>query len=300
MNSKLNYNQQVDFHEDTHTYVTKEGVVLQGITGIIAKMLFPDKYKNIPQHILEKAAEYGSLIHSKCQTHDMFGGIPDCEEIEDYEIIKKDNNLIPLDNEYLVSDNQYIATLIDNVFYDSDKSVNLGDIKTTSILDQESLSWQLSICAYLFELQNPHLKVNKLFGIWIRKGKSKLQEVKRVDTNTVISLIDAYLNDRPFVIIKSNLEEIEELILIDSEMAILKERRDQIMQSILPQVKDVGKWSDHRLSISYVPETTSLSFDSKKFKEDNPDLAAKYEKKSTKAGYLKVTYKKEAPCSDWK
>lgn len=193
----LNYNQQVDFYEDSHTYVTKEGVVLQGITGIVSKVLFPDKYSNIPLHILNKAAEYGSLIHSKCQENDMFD-TADCIEVENYIRIKQENDYIPLENEYLVSDNEAFATMIDNVFHASENSVHLADIKTTSVLDTESLSWQLSICAYLFELQNPHINIEKLYGIWLRKEKFKLVEVERIPNSTIFKLLEAYLNEAEF------------------------------------------------------------------------------------------------------
>lgn len=193
----LNYNQQVEFFEDNHSYLTNDGKQLQGITGIISKMLFPDKYSNIPERILSKAAEYGTKIHSACQANDMFE-TSNCIEVENYSRIKKENELIPVENEYLVSDNERIATMIDNVFRASANSVHLGDIKTTLVLDTESLSWQLSICAYLFELQNPHLNVDKLYGIWLRKDKYKLQEVDRIPNSTVISLIDAYFNNVEF------------------------------------------------------------------------------------------------------
>ena len=292
----LNYNQQVEFFEENHCYVTTDGRLLQGITGIISKMLFPDKYSNIPKHILDKAAAYGTKIHSACQANDMFDTL-DCIEVENYSRIKKDNYLIPADNEYLVSDNERIATMIDNVFRASDNSVHLGDIKTTSVLDIESLSWQLSICAYLFELQNPHLSVDKLYGIWLRKDKYKLQEVDRISNSTIISLIDAYFNNSSFDNpIKQNTSlEIEELIAIDEEISILEERRSQLLSDIQPLIEK-QQYKDDKVTISWVSPSTSIGFDSSKFKKENPELADKYKKETTKSGFVKVTYKKEKEC----
>ena len=292
----LNYNQQVEFFEDNHCYLTKDGKQLQGITGIISKMLFPDKYRNIPEHILNKAAEYGSLIHSKCQENDMFN-VSDCIEVENYVKIKEENKLIPLDNEYLVSDNERIATMIDNVFRSSDNSVHLVDIKTTSVLDVDSLSWQLSICAYLFELQNPNLNVDKLYGIWLRKDKYKLQEVDRIPNSTIISLIDAYFNDSYFENpVKQNASlEIEELIAIDEEMSILEDRRKQLLSDIQPLIEK-QQYKDNKVIISWVAPTSSIGFDSTKFKKENPEIADKYMKETVKSGFVKVTYKKEKEC----
>ncbi|MDR1089919.1 MAG: hypothetical protein LBL79_02495 [Prevotella sp.] len=292
-NLNLNYNRQVEFFEENHCYLTNDGKYLQGITGIISKMLFPDKYSNIPQHILNKAAEYGTLIHSKCQANDMFE-TSDCIEVENYSAIKKENGLIPVENEYLVSDNERIATMIDNVFKASGSSVHLGEIKTTSVLDIESLSWQLSICAYLFELQNPHLKVDRLYGIWLRKDKHKLQKVNRIDNSIILSLIDAWFNETEFVNpVEKDTEtspEIEDLIAIDEEIAVLDERRKQLLSVIQPAIEK-QQYKDDRVTISWVDPTSSVGFDAAKFKKENPELADKYKKETPKAGYMKVTYK---------
>ena len=92
--------------------------------------------------------------------------------------MKKENNLTPLVNEYLVSDAMSYASSIDIIFDD----LTLADIKTTSRLDMEYLSWQLSIYAHLFEMQNPGLKVPRLLAIWLPKpryGRSMLVDVQR-------------------------------------------------------------------------------------------------------------------------
>ena len=65
----------VVFHDKEHRY-DLDGQDLHGITPIIA-WLFPNTYQGIPQSVLNKAAEYGSLIHSKCELYDSLGI---CEE----------------------------------------------------------------------------------------------------------------------------------------------------------------------------------------------------------------------------
>ncbi len=76
------------------------------------------------------------------------------------------------------------------VFGKRTKKISLGDIKTTASLDREYLSWQLSIYAYLFELQNPLIKVDKLFGIWLRGNKSELVEIERKPDAEVKRLLE--------------------------------------------------------------------------------------------------------------
>lgn len=190
---ELVYNDYVSFYEDNHTYVTKDNEILTGATTILSNTIFKDKYKDIPSYILNKAAEYGTRIHSLCQENDMFFG-SGCIEVENYIKIKEENNLIPIENEMLVSDNTRVATMIDVIFEASDNSVHIADIKTTSKLDEEYLSWQLSICAYLFEIQNPCLHLDKLYGIWLRKEKYKLIEVERKKNNKIEELLNNYFD----------------------------------------------------------------------------------------------------------
>ena len=56
----------------------------------------------------------------------------------------------------------------------------LCDIKTTYALDEDYCSWQLSIYAYLFEVQNPDLQVKGLRAIWLKGSTAKVVDVDRI------------------------------------------------------------------------------------------------------------------------
>ena len=101
-------------------------------------------------------------------------------------------------NEYTVSDNEYFASNIDCVWEKADK-ISLGDIKTTLHLDEEYLSWQLSIYAYLFEFQNPLIKVDKLFGIWVRGDKHELVEIPRKPDEEVKKLMECEMKGEQYL-----------------------------------------------------------------------------------------------------
>lgn len=45
------------------------------------------------------------------------------------------------------------------------------------------------------------------------------------------------------------------------------------------------------ISVAYVAPSVSMAFDSKKFKEENPDLFARYQKEQKKAGFIKIKLK---------
>lgn len=178
----------VIFDELSHTYYYM-GEKLSGITSLLHRTLFADKYNGISAEVLAKAAEYGHNIHEQIELCDTLGVDSDNPAVQAYFKMKSDYSLTTLANEYLVSDEERYASSIDIVFDD----FTLADIKTTSRLDMEYLSWQLSLYAYLFEMQNPTLKVPRLLAIWLPKpryGKPMLVEVPRKSLDQINEILE--------------------------------------------------------------------------------------------------------------
>lgn len=186
--SKIELKQSdVIFNEVDHTY-TYLGSFLSGVTSLLHRTLFADKYKGISAEVLAKAAAYGHNIHEQIELVDTLGVESQTPAVQAYLQMKEELHLTTLANEYLVSDEQYIASSIDIVFDD----LTLADIKTTSRLDMEYLSWQLSMYAYLFEMQNPGLKIPRLLAIWLPKpqyGKPNIIEVPRKSNDALKVLL---------------------------------------------------------------------------------------------------------------
>lgn len=178
---------QVVFNELDHTYMFN-GKQLSGVTSMLSRTLFRDKYKGISKEVLAKAADYGHNIHEQIELVDSLGVTSDTPAVQDYLRMKNELGVSTLASEYLVSDEDLIASSIDIVFND----LSLVDVKTTSKLDMEYLSWQLSIYAHLFERQNPSLKVPRLLAIWLPKpryGRSMCVEVPRKSREAIEVLL---------------------------------------------------------------------------------------------------------------
>ena len=192
----------VIFDEVEHTYHLT-GKKLQGITGTLIPHAIGQKYADVPEHILAEKAKYGKLVHGEIEMY--LQGFEPSEPTEEFIAFKKWESLTKIKfikTEFIVSDNANFATPIDAI----DDENNLYDWKTTYVLDLESLSWQLSICAYFNELQGN--KVNKLYALHLRGiDEPKLVEIERIPTSEVQRLIDCYLNDEPYVssLISSNI-----------------------------------------------------------------------------------------------
>lgn len=278
---------KVVFIEDLHQYWLGD-LQLFGTSGLYGKHI-KNVYADIPAHILQKAAERGTRIHDECRQVDLFG-VATSPESKNYQKLMIENGIEPFETEYLVSDEKHFATKIDKL----DRELNLYDIKTTYVLDQESLSWQLSISARLFEIQNPTLKVKKLFGIWLRDDKSKLVEVPRISDAIIDDLLDCEVTGRTFIVPEQTLPanvdqalqkltDLESLISVaEAEMRSTKEQMETIKEFLKNQmsINNVKKWETDNIVVTYVAPTTRKSIDSKRLKEEQPDIYSQFIKTS--------------------
>lgn len=269
----------VIFNELDHTY-TLDDISLNGVTSILNRQLFADKYSGISDEVLNKAAEYGKGVHESIELYDSLGIGEDEDAVKSYIKLCQKEGLTRLDNEYLISDNDYVASSIDVVFDDC----SLADIKTTSHLDEEYVSWQLSIYAYLFEKQNPDLQANRLLAIWIPKaryGKPKVVEVSRKPVSEVIRLIEADKAGQQYVPSVASTTEItiandvvQEVIRIERELKELKDKQTELREGLLKQMQDhnIKSFKTDGLSLTRKLATTKTSLDSKMLQEKYPEI----------------------------
>lgn len=286
----------VRFDQEAHTYTDERtGAMLSGVTGTLVHRVFPDKYKEIPQHILEQAAARGSHVHEDIELAEELGVVPTTEEGKNYLKLKKAHEMTFLESEYTVSDLEHYASQIDLVFEAGEDTVDIADIKTTSKFDKESVSWQLSIYAYFFEINNPHLKVGKLYGIWLRGDIAQRIEVERHSVEEVKALIQADQEDKPFEYCPAFPDYITEneetLCAIGARIKTLQEEYDRIKGEVLAKMIENGdkSFDTGKLLVTVIAASVRQSFDSKTFKKDHPEEYEKYIKESKTSESLKLT-----------
>ena len=276
---------------------------LNGITGMIGRQLFPDKYKDIPEAVLKKAAKRGSNIHDDCDAADSFG-IINSPEAGDYLNKRTKLGFEHLSSEYIDSDEVCFATPIDKVFI-KDGMVFLADIKTTYKLDEEYVAWQLSICEKWFKELNPNLEIGGLYAIWIRNGKVVFKEVDRIPIEEVNRLLECEINGEGYrgeEIIPQLPEEVNESLRVvsdfealivqkENEAKLLKEQRDKYLEVIETAFRSSGikSWETENMKITLVDSAEKRTFETKRFVEENPELAEKYYKTTETKGYIKIT-----------
>ena len=291
---------KVRFDEEQHRYFLGEKE-LSGITGTLIKKAFHDTYKGIPDAVLAKAAERGSVVHQNLELFDtvcnsdiniMPSVLP---EIKDYNEMLISYGLHHVDSEYLVTDNENFASAIDKVLADDEGNIYLADIKTTATLHYDNVSLQLSIYAKWFEEQNPDLKVKEIVCMWFKNGQSKFQPLQRVSDEQIDELINAYLTDDAEYQYKVEVPEQfsaleQEYRLITARMDALKIKQDDLKEQIM-KMMEANKQKSIKTNIgsySYVAATTKKTFDTKLFKDTEPEHYEYYLKETTTKPSIRI------------
>jgi hypothetical protein len=287
--------EEIIFCEENHTY-TSETKQYRGITGILVKYLFPDKYKDIPDAILEKAKQRGTTCHNQMEM--WINGFP--YESQNDEVVKMQNLLNGRNfthSELLVSDYKNFATKIDAV-EESEEGIILWDWKTTSILDKEYLSWQLSICAYFYEL-NFDKKVTQLMAGYITEKEVDIVPIVRIDDEHVIALLDAAANDEPFFInpLKTDILNQEavlnEIYNCEKREKEAKIQGEELKAWLLNKMIEKGlkRIETDRMLLTVKEPYESETLDSKKVKELAPEIYNSCKKTTKVKGSLLVKIK---------
>ena len=296
----------VIFNPDDHTYLLGEKY-LSGITEMLQRQLFPNEYDGIPISIIKKAGEYGTSVHQSCEDFDSQWINDGTQEVQDYIKICSENNLIHEASEYTISDGKDWASNVDKVYRENENTFNLGDIKTYGVMTQDKLEktrWQLSIYAYMFELQNPKAKVGKLFIIRLRNKLKKdgsfdhvseIVFVDRIPSEICKELLDADLKGEQFSnsysipeTIKSQEEHIRELILT-KEAA--ETELNQIKSNILAEMENmnVRTWMTGKMKLIRKLPTTRTSLNLTLLKEKHPEIDFdQYMRESQVSGSLTI------------
>ena len=292
----------VVFNKEAHTYHL-EGKELSGITSIIQRQLFPNEYDDVPEEMIQAAAAYGSAVHESCELFDREWVNDGTVEVADYIQLTHANQLVHEASEYLVTDTKHYASSIDKVYRINQDTFTLADIKTYGTFTPEKMErakWQLSIYAYLFTLQNPGAKIERLLVIRLRsKGKdhiSEIIEVERIPANICKALLEADLNGETFNTPYSIPADIKAQEMTIRELIQTKQQVDDELKRIKADIllrmeaTNAKIWETDSMRITRKLPTQRESFDLGRYKADNPDLdLSDYMKVSNVSGSVLIT-----------
>ena len=209
------YESPVQFVEDRANDVHEYWLgfdTLQGVTTILKNVIFYDKYSDIDPAVLRHAADRGTAIHEAVQAY--LDGLPQptcapefegvvaaaVESFKMFQQTTKVGSWQHVASEHMVSNEEDVASKVDLIeaerTFDEAFDLILVDIKTTSELDEEYLSWQLSTYKVLFEARNGFgpWKAVRLYAYWydIPHNSWSYRPIQFKGVDAVRDLIQAY------------------------------------------------------------------------------------------------------------
>lgn len=292
----------IKFDEENHKYFDEEtGRVLISVTQLLKKHFLSPDYGEIPTSILEKKATRGTLIHKELSDFILKGEIGFTNELLLFMDYAKENNLRFLESEKLVY-NDIVAGILDFA-YEKDGVVTLSDFKTTYTLHKETVIWQVSIYAYLYEkLFNKH--IDRISVFWF-KNENEMEEIElpRKSNEEIERLLDCERNGE---IYKQDLKPYSQEIAMLSQLEMIikeceeqkkqaeeqaKTIKDKLMQA-MEESATVSLETDN-VKITYVGATTRTTVDSARLKVEQPEIYNQYLKQSQVKPSLKITWRKQ-------
>jgi hypothetical protein len=329
----------VEFSENPHGYFL-QGIRLSGITTLIKAAtglgVYADASDYAKEYLIPKAGEKGTAVHHAIEQYDktgekmteydlpLNGHLDVSAQLENYIMLREGYE--PVDNEYTVSDNLMYASNIDNVWQEKETGgIYLVDTKTNN-LDLypggevaliEYLSWQLSCYAFLFEKQNPTLKVAGLLGNWFRDAQCKQWVIERKPDSLIMELLDVTyeFTEHGFVYdvgdksrfscaychgeVATQEQSLLPQQLINAIATILEEERaakvrlDELKEALKNAMIENGvkSWDGGKFTATISKDSIVNTFDTTNFKKDHADLYEEYVRQSVRQGSLTLKLK---------
>lgn len=147
----------------------------------------------------------------------------------------------------------------------------------------------------MFEEQNPDLKVKELVCMWFKNGQSRFQPLPRVSEEKIDALIKAYLEDDPDYKYEVEVPEAfssteQQYRLVTARIDTLKIEQDALKEKLM-KMMEANKQKSIKTqygSYSYVAASTKKTFDTKLFKDTEPEHYEYYLKDTTTKPSIRI------------
>lgn len=289
------------FNKENHTYLlTKdngENLELISVTTLLKKHGITPDYSKVNKNILKAKAERGTVIHEELDKYIKTSEIGFTGELEAFIDKCVVENIIPLQSEFIVN-NDEIAGTVDVAGLIGGESF-IGDFKTTSTLHKEAVAWQLSLYAYLMGKQ-----FNKYLCFHFPNDSTcKVVEVEPIPVQEIERLLECERNCELYK--KQNFEidtmTCESLVKVQNELKKLDEHKKQL-EKVESDIKEflIKKFEESGLDlienkffrIKYTAPTTRETIDSKRLKEEMPEVSKQYTSISPVKAKVTITLRK--------
>ena len=294
---------QIKFNELEHKYclIYENGneTELVSVTTLLKKHNISSDYSFVKEEVVAAKAERGKVVHKELENYIKENKIGFTSELEKFIELCSRENIKPLKSEFIVF-NDEIAGTVDLEGVIDGKETFLGDFKTTSSLNKEAVSWQLSLYQYLtgkkfdklicFHFPDPlTLKVIEVSPI----PKEEIEKLLECERNLV--LYEKKTMELDFIDTEKILTVQRALKSLEARKKELEAEETEIKEALICKMGENGiKSIDNNLfKITYIDTYSKESIDTTRLKKEKPEIAAEYIKVSTVKPSVRITLKSE-------
>lgn len=293
----------IRFDEKEHKYYNGDKELIS-VTQLMQKHGLAPNYSAVSSLVLEAAAKRGTLIHREIQEYIEDGVLGFSDELGSFiDYLEANPNISVEDDEFMIY-NDIVAgradlLLKDELPFTEDSDLIIADIKTTSTIHYDAVSWQLSIYAYLSKQD-----ITKGQVFWFKKdGTLEVKDIPLKAKEEVEKLFEAErkgeIYQKPVIINDTDLmalEEVEQTIKYYENMKKEAEIKAQEMrEAIIKAMEENGlkSFENDRIKLTYIAPSERVSIDTTRLKNENPTIYLEYQKKTKVKASLRITLKED-------
>lgn len=290
----------LNFDEEKHQYTLEkengEIIELVSVTTLLEKHGLSADYSNVNKEVLDAKAKRGKVVHEELEDYIKTGFCGFTGEL--YAFIKKceEKNIKPLLSEVKVHNEEIAGT------FDVSGQINgesfIGDFKTTSTIHKESVAWQLSLYAYLNGIDYKRY----ICFHFPDENTCKDIEVKPIPREEIERLLECERNCEIYQkkTLELDLDTTHSLVFVQRSLKELEEKKKELeeqeknlKQEIIEKMEEFGVKSidNEYFKITYIAPGTKETIDSKKLKEEIPDIAKQFTRISQVKAQVRITLK---------
>lgn len=270
-------NFKVDFSKGKHIYFSKENKSYISITTMLKELGISPSYDSVNKEVLEQAKKYGDQVHQDIENYCKFNE-SFTAEADKFIVWSKNNQINFVGSEYRVHNKEFAGSI--DLIYRQNNELVISDIKTTSQVHKEAVSWQLSLYRYLLGE-----KIEKATCIHIRPDLFEVIDIPLKSNEECENLLNDYLYKGKYDVALLEEQQIQVLVDLQETINNLKQQQKEA-ENKLQTIKDAImnamdeknllsveiELNDRKLKITKVAPKDKETIDYKQLLIDNPSL----------------------------
>ena len=286
---------EIRFDKEGHKYFLGDRELIS-VTALLQEMKISPDYSMVDEEVLKAKADKGTLIHKEIEEYLKEGKVGFTKELQSFIKWREESGATDFKSEFMLN-NDLIAGTCDLMFK-CDGFNYIADIKTTSTLHKNSVSWQLSLYNYL----NGGL-ADFAQAFHFVDGELMIVSVPLKPKEEIEELLKCYQEKRdykPLTIIPNEalatIQEAEAIIAkCKRDMEEAEARKKEVTEAIMGVMEERGilTYETDNIKLTYVAPMVKKVIDTAKFKKDHPELAEAYTKTQNCKAQLRIKLKGE-------